>query len=171
MTVSQGQNVNGSIVETFEKYQNLEEQAVMEFVEKHNYFLSLIEDLEERMYQGLLGTVELARIEYYYAKAQLCAYAIAGYHREKMYYYEAMAEQHQANMYEHVRLQKYDPLMYTSTDGQYMSRRAKGKQLELAAKHAGDYTKWQGIAESYTNAIHAIKDMIKREHKEQEGYA
>ena len=158
------------VVDTLTKFIELEDQAVQDYIHKHNQFLKRIEEFEKLLSNGVsLGQVELAKIEYWYSKCQLYAYLIAGYYRKQQFYYEAIAEQEQANMYEKVKLKQYDPLLHNSTDAQYLSRRAKGIQLETAATHAGNYIRWNGIAMSYEFAINSIKDMVKGGKAEQRG--
>lgn len=161
-----------SLSETFDNYIELEEAAMATYIAKHNSFLKKIEDIES-YFDGanVPGQVELAKMEYWYAKAQLYAYLISGYYRKQQKYYEALAEQEQANFYEKVRSQEYDAKLQTSTDAQYLSRRAKGAKLLEASKHEGNYSRWNGIAKSYENAINSIKDMIKGCRAEEKGGA
>lgn len=109
----------------------------------------------------ILSPIELGRIEIWYSVARSTAYDIAGLCREMQRFYEAQAEQGQANMYEKVKLGKYNKKLNNSTDAQYISRRAKGKLLQHAAVYEGDYFRWKGFGDSHESAINAVKDMFK----------
>lgn len=158
-----------SVTETIETFKALEDSRMHDYINKHNVFLRRIEDLEGQFENGLLGTVELAKMEYLYAKARLYAYLIAGYYKEQFKYFESRAEQERANLYERVKLGDYHEKIKGSTDAANIAKRAKGEELEKAAKHHGNFDRWVGIALSYESAIYAVKDMIKRTDHETRG--
>jgi len=159
-----------SVSSTIEALQGLEDNAILNYVKNHNDYLKKIEAYEVHLNEGaLLGRVELAKMEYWYSYAQRYAYLISGYYRKQQKYYEAHAEIQQANMYENVKLGKYNDKLSNSTDAQYLSRRAKGEQLELASHHEGNFKRWEGIALSYESAINSIKDMVKGGRAEERG--
>ena len=158
------------IAETFEKYMQLEDEAMHDYASKHNHFLRLIEDFDERMEQGeSFGQVELARAQYFYSKARAFAYLIAGYYRGKQKYWEARAELDRAEEYEHIKLGNYNEKLKTVGDAENISRKSKGNALIQAAKNEKRYRQWEGIAETYESSINAIKDMKKGGRAEQEG--
>lgn len=109
----------------------------------------------------ILPPVEIARVEMWYSFARGHAYDISALCREMALYFEAQAEQGQANMFEKVKLGEYNKKLMNSTDAQYLSRRAKGKLLEKAAKWQGDYLRWKGIGDTYESSVNAVKDMFK----------
>jgi hypothetical protein len=152
-----------SLVEELDKYKELEDGRIWSYLDKHNQYIKLIDDVD----MDSIGSFQLAKCEYWYSKAQLYAALISGHYRKQQKYYEAMAEQAQANEYERVRL--HGDKLKTGTDAQYLSRMAKGKELENAAKYEGDYIRWKGIADSYESSINSIKDMIKSLDKENKG--
>lgn len=141
-----------SVAKTIQSNIELEDKAMATYIEKHNSFISTIESYD----MDAVAPTQIARMEYLYAQAQLYAYLIAGHYRKKQRYHEALAEQQQANSYEETR--KGDR---PATDAQYISRRAKGKQLELAGHYEGNYIRWNGIAQAYENSINSLKDLGK----------
>lgn len=146
------------------KYTELEDQRLKSYLTNHNTNLMLINEFR----LDDCGSYQLAKIEYLYSKCVLYASLIAGHYRKQQRYFEAMAEIHQADAYENARTSEESTLT-GSTDGQYLSRKAKGEQLKMAARYEGDYIRWQGIAKSYENSINSIKDMIKSLEKEKNG--
>jgi hypothetical protein len=75
-----------------------------------------------------------------------------------------MAEQEYANEYERIRDDKESKR--SAADAAVISRRAKGKQMQLAGNHEADYLRWNGIATSYESMINSLKDAIKAIAKE-----
>lgn len=150
---------------TTERYKELEDEAIMHYVEKHNEYIKKIDSV--KLDQS--GTFAIANTELLYSKAQLYASNIASYYRKYQKLYEAKAEQEQANAYERARTNKDEKCLNGSTDAQYLSRMAKGRELEKAAKYEADYIRWNGIAVSYGNAINSLKDMIKGIKQESHG--
>ena len=146
------------------EFKELEDKRIQKYLTNHNTNLMLINEfkLDE------LGSYQLAKVEYLYSKCVLDASLIAGHYRKQQRYYEAMAEIKQADAYENARTAEGSELK-GSTDGQYLSRKAKGEQLIKAAQYEGDYIRWQGIAKSYENSINSVKDMIKSLEKEKNG--
>lgn len=158
------------LVDTLEKTKELEDRAIGDYLQKHSAYLKKIEYYEQYLEEGnALGQVEYAKMEYWYSKCQVYAYLIASFYRKQQRYYEAKAEQAQADSYEFVRLGNYHEKLKTSTDAQYISRNAKGVQLEIASSHEGNRDRWNGIALAYGNAINSIKDMYKGDKAEQTG--
>ena len=149
---------------TTEQYKDLEDKAIMHYVEKHNRFLEQINGVDFDNAPPFL----IAKAEMWYSQAQLYAGNIAAYYRKQQKLYEAKAEQAQADKYESVRLGG-DPKLKSAVDAQYLSRMAKGLQLEAAAKCEGNYIRWNGILVSYGNAINSLKDMIKSIKREDQG--
>jgi hypothetical protein len=147
-----------------EKYAELEDERMRDYITNHNTNLMLINEMS----LDQLGSYQLAKVEYLYSKCMLYASLIAGHYRKQQKYFEAMAEIGQADAYEQARTSTVSNLT-GSTDGQYLSRKAKGQQLIKAAKNEGDYIRWQGIAKSYENSINSVKDMIKGIEKEKKG--
>jgi hypothetical protein len=150
--------------DVFIKYAELEDERLKSYLTNHNTNLMLIN--EHRL--DSLGSYQLAKLEYLYSKCMLYASLIAGHYRKQQRYYEAQAEIKQADAYENARTADNSELK-GSTDGQYLSRKAKGEQLIYAAKNEGDYIRWQGITKAYENSINSIKDMIKSLDKEGKG--
>lgn len=126
-----------------------------ELFKSHENYIKQIRVLDERMDE--LAPYEIAKLEYFYTRAERIAWRIAGEYKKEYKYYEGMAEIAQGQEYKRIREGKKN----TSTDGQYMSRITKGQMLVEAAKHEGDFISWKGIASSYENAINALKDIIK----------
>jgi hypothetical protein len=148
-----------------ERYIELEDEAIRHYVSKHNEYLAKINEIGLDNAPSLL----IAKAEYWYAWAQIYASNIAGYYRKQQKLYEARAEMAQADGYEAARTNKDGRQLNGSTDGQYLSRKAKGKQLEKAAHYEGNYIRWSGIAKSYGDAINSLKDIIKSIEKEKKG--
>lgn len=146
------------------KYKELEDQRMSSYLTNHNANLMIINEMNI----DDLSSFQLAKMEYLYSKCQLYAYLIASHYRKEQKYHEALAEQAQADCYEATRMGKNGEFK-TSTDAQYLSRKAKGKELEIASKHDGDCSRWRGIAEAYGSSINSIKDMIKSFEKENHG--
>lgn len=141
-----------SVAEVIEFNRDIEDRAMGSYIDKHN---KLIDQINEYNLDDVTP-VQVAKMEYLYAQSQLYAYLIAGHYRKKQRYYEAQAEQHQANSYEETRKEERP-----ASDAQYLSRRAKGKQLEIAAGYEGNYIRWNGIAQAYENSINSLKDLGK----------
>lgn len=150
---------------TAEEFEQLEDQRILAYVRKHNSFLNQINAID----LDTAGSFMISKMEYLYSQAQIYAYLIAGHYRKFQKYHEALAEQAQANSYEDTRLNRGEHGLNGSTDGQYLSRKAKGLQLEKAARFEGDFIRWNGIAKAYENAINSLKDMIKAHNKENNG--
>jgi hypothetical protein len=150
---------------TADEYKQLEDKRIHTYVTKHNDFLKQINEID----LDTAGSVMISKMEYLYSQAQIYAYLIAGHYRKFQKYHEALAEQAQADSYEDARLNKGQHGLNGSTDGQYLSRKAKGLQLEKAARFEGDYIRWNGIAKAYENAINSLKDLIKAHNKENNG--
>jgi hypothetical protein len=148
----------------FAEFDQLEDQRLKKYLTNHNTNLMLINEFS----LDDCGSYHLAKIEYLYSKCMLYASLISGHYRKQQRYYEAMAEIEQANAYESARTSD-DSELKGSTDGQYLSRKAKGEQLLKAARNEGDYARWSGITKSYENSINSIKDMIKSLEKEGKG--
>jgi hypothetical protein len=146
------------------EYSQLEDERIKKYLSNHNTNLYLINEFK----LDDIGSYQLAKVEYLYSKCMLYASLIAGHYRKQQKYYEAMAEIHQADAYENARTSDTSELK-GSTDGQYLSRKAKGEQLIKAAQFEGDYIRWQGITKSYESSINSIKDMIKSLEKEGKG--
>lgn len=164
-----GRNHMG-FVDTLEKHMELEDRSVHDYIMKHNEFLKKIEYYDRFLDTGqTLGQVELAKMEYWYSKAQLYAHLIAGFYRGRQKLLEGQAEQEQANFFEQVRIKQYDERLSNSTDAQYLSRRAKGEKLVEAAGYEKGYMQWRGVAESYEQSINSLKDMVKGGRAEQRG--
>lgn len=161
-----------SAVETIEEYRIDEDYEVGTYITNHNHFLSKVEQFDDLIDGGaILGQAELAKMEYWYSKAQFYAYEIAGYHYGQYSLYESRAKQRRADMYERVRKGEYDPKLRSGTDAENIARRSEGEMLELAAPHKKQYLQWKGIAESYNQAINSVKDMFKGGKAEQRGNA
>lgn len=146
-------------------YKELEDKRIWDYLQSHNDYLNKINAIN----LDNAGTFQLGKCELLYSRARLYASLIAGHYRKLQKYHEAMAEQAQADMFESVRKGEYDALFKTGVDGQYLSRKAKGKQLEKAAQYEGDYIRWTGIANSYESAINSLKDMVKGVKNESNG--
>lgn len=150
--------------DVLQQYAQLEDERLRKYLTNHNANLMLINEFK----LDDCGSYQLAKIEYLYSKCVMYASLISGHYRKQQRYYEAMAEIHQADAYENART-SLDSELKGSTDGQYLSRKAKGEQLLQAAKNEGDYIRWHGIAKSYENSINSLKDMIKSLEKEGKG--
>lgn len=151
------------VAESIDNFKELEDKRIWDYIDKHNGFLNQINEID----LDNSPPFRIAKAEYLYSRAQLYASLISGHYRKLQKYHEAMAEQEQANSYESTRLG--DGPLKTGTDAQYLSRLAKGKELEIASTYDGDYVRWTGIAKSYESAINSLKDMIKSLEKENRG--
>ena len=158
------------LVESVEKFRELEDEEVQDSITKHNHFLRLIQPLETKMNSDIpMGTMELAQMEYLYGKAHWYAWRIASHYRMKRDRYLAAADIERANLFERVYKGTYDPKIKGSTAGAEIARKAKGEMEMDAAPFAGAYEKWRGAAGAYELMINSLKDMIKRSHAELSG--
>lgn len=148
-----------------ERLVELEEEAIRHYVSKHNEYLAKINEIDLDDAPSFL----IAKAEYWYAWAQIYASNIAGYYRKQQKLYEARAEMAQADGYEAARTNKDERQLNGATDAQYLSRKAKGEQLETAAHYEGQFIRWSGITKSYGDAINSLKDIIKSIEKENKG--
>lgn len=134
--------------------------ALEQWEKEHN---ALLDKINKIMDSNAHTPHELARAEYFYTQARAVSYKIVGHYKAQFKYYEARAEQLQAMGYENIRKgdnPKYEKFK-SSVDAQYMSRLTKGIQLEKASEFEGMYDQWRGVADAYSDAVNAIKDMIK----------
>lgn len=153
-----------TLADRIEQYKTHLHAELDTFVQKHNYYLSLIEksgfhDIDAD--PVLLGPGMLARVEIWYSQARKEAYAISGKSRDLQKFYLAAAEQGKANQYELVRLGKYSKDMHTSTDAKEIARRVGGRLEEKAAYYEGEYLRWNGVGDSYEHIILGVKDLFK----------
>lgn len=142
-------------------FKELEDARIHHYFDKHNELLGKVNDVD----RDNAGTFMLARCEEWYSQARLYAYLIAGHYVKLQRYHESMAEQAQADAYEKARFEEKK----NSTDAQYLSRKAKGLELEKASRWEGDVTRWKGIAASYEGMVNSLKDMIKAKERESAG--
>jgi hypothetical protein len=148
-----------------EGFEMLEDEQVMAAVKKHNAILAEVNALNPDELPA-----DCAKAQYLYWKAQATAWVITGFYKKRFRYYEAQAEISQADKYEEIRVEGFsEERKGTGTDGQYLSRKAKGEKLVFAAKYEGDFDRWRGIAHAYDNAINSLKDMMKWHMKEFDG--
>lgn len=124
----------------------------------HEKSINDIKELDKRLDE--LAPFEIAKLEYLYSQAERQAWRIAGHFKKLYKYHEGMAEIAQGQEYKAVRTAK-DSQTKNSTDGQYLSRIAKGNQLVIAADYEGDFLSWKGIAGTYERAANSLKDMLK----------
>lgn len=152
------------LAERIEQYKAVVLEEMTKHIERHNGWLARIEETgfnDPEFDPILLGPMMIGRVEIYYSFARKEAHAVAGKCRNLQRFYEAVAEQGQANMYERVKLKLENRNLHNSTDAQYLSRRIKGRLLEKAAQWEGDYQRWSGIASSYEQTGNATKDLFK----------
>ena len=130
-----------------------------QYEEEHNKIIDQINEID----LDRCDPVSIAKAEYLYAKARIVAYKIAGHYKAEQKYYEAQAEIQQGLGYKKIRRGEMEDYkdMKAAADAQYLSRITKGKQLAEAAKYEGLYTQWKGIADTYQDAVNALKDLIK----------
>lgn len=121
----------------------------------HEKSINQIRQLDARI--DSLAPFEIAKLEYLYSQAERQAWRIAGHFKKLYKYHEGMAEIAQGQSYKNERVDGNK----NSTDGQYLSRIAKGEQLVMAAEYEGEFLTWKGIASTYEGARLAIKDMMK----------
>lgn len=164
-------NQQPSIADDINARLDLEDEVMHNYIERHNFYLTQIEQFEEELENGTLNQNMIGNLEYWYFKAQLYAYSIAGYYRGRQKYYEGMADIKRADKYEEVRLRQYNDKLTTVGDAENISRGVKGDMINQSGKYEGDYKRWSGIAESYGNAILSLKDKIKGHKAEQDGQA
>ncbi|WP_263708054.1 hypothetical protein, partial [Shouchella tritolerans] len=100
---------------------------------------------------------EIAKLEYLYSQVERVAWRIAGHFKKLYKYHEGMAEIAQGQAYKEERSDGKK----NSTDGQYLSRIAKGEQLTQAAEYEGEFLTWRGVAGTYERAANSLKDMLK----------
>lgn len=132
------------------------------FIQQHNYYLTLIDQTginDPEADPILLGPGILSRVRQWYSLASIEAYAISGKSRDMQKFYLATSEQGKANMYEWVRLGKYNDKMNNATDAKEVSRRVGGRLEEKAAYFEGEYLRWQGAGDGYDRAANSCKDM------------
>jgi hypothetical protein len=134
---------------------------MQQHLKEHNELLNKITFLGIDDVSVMLSPREYGHGQILYAKLVKEASAIAGKCRDLQRYFEAFAEQGQADFFEKVRMKKYNKDIYKTTDAQYLSRKAKGKLLEYAGEYEGDYHKWQGAAKSYELSVNSVKDLYK----------
>lgn len=148
------------LLETLETYKALEDERMHDFIYKHNNILREINKVD------LPGCApfQIAELEYKYSNCKLYAHLISSHYRKQQRYHESMAEQEYANEYERIRDDKESKR--SAADAAVISRRAKGKQMQLAGNHEADYLRWNGIAISYESMINSLKDAIKAIAKE-----
>ncbi|MBX6361976.1 MAG: hypothetical protein IRZ03_18120, partial [Acidobacterium ailaaui] len=104
--------------------------------------------------------VQVAKMEYYYAQAQIYAYLIASHYRKAQRYHEAQGRQQRANLFEEIRKER------SAADADALSRRVEGEQEEIAGRYEANYLRWYGIAQSYEHCINSLKDLGKAIMKE-----
>jgi hypothetical protein len=153
-----------ALADRINQYKDHLTQVINHHKKEHNRWVTLINNtgvLDEDAEPILLGPALLAKVELWYGEARKEAYSIAGKNRDMQKFYEAAAEQGQANQYELVKLGKYDSKLNNSTDAQYLSRRVKGRLMDLAAHFEGEFKRWDGVAHAYESSVNAIKDMYK----------
>lgn len=152
-----------TLAERIEQYKEQIQKELSYFVERHNHFLTLIDqsginDLDADPI--LLGPGILSRVRYWYSLASVEAYGISGKSRDLQKFYLSVAEQGKANQYELVRLGKYHKDMHNATDAKEVARRVGGRLEERAAYWEGEYLRWQGAGDGYERAGNSVKDMI-----------
>lgn len=121
----------------------------------HEKSINQIKLLDSRI--DSLAPFEIAKLEYLYSQAERQAWRVAGHFKKLYKYHEGMAEIAQGQSYKNERVDGNK----NSTDGQYLSRIAKGEQLVMAAEYEGEFLTWKGIASTYERASNSLKDMIK----------
>ncbi|MCM3488799.1 hypothetical protein M3689_05700 [Alkalihalophilus marmarensis] len=121
----------------------------------HEKAIAQIKALDNRL--DSLAPFDLAKLEYLYSQAERQAWRIAGHYKKLYKYHEGLAEIAQGQSYKEERIDGKK----NSTDGQYLSRIAKGTELVMAADYEGDFLSWKGVASTYEGARNSLKDMIK----------
>lgn len=121
----------------------------------HQKSIAAIKTLDDRLDE--LAPYEIAKLEYLYSQAERQAWRIAGHFKKLYKYHEGMAEIAQGQAYKSERSDGKK----NSTDGQYLSRIAKGEQLTQAAEYEGEFLTWRGVAGTYERAANSLKDMLK----------
>ena len=139
--------------------QDFDEIEFKRFQEQHAHYIHKIRILDDRLDE--LAPFEIAKLEYFYTKAERIAWHIAGWYKRKYKYYEGLAEINQGQEYKNVRKGTVDEKLKSGVDGQYLSRISKGNMLCEAADYEGDYVSWKGIAGTYERAANALKDIMK----------
>jgi hypothetical protein len=134
---------------------------IQQHLKKHNDLLKQISNLGIDDVSVMLSPREYGHGQILYAKLVKEASAIAGRSRDLQRYFEAFAEQGQAEFFAKVRLKQYHQGIYKTTDAQYLSRKAKGKLLEYAGEYEGDFKEWEGAAKSYELVVNGVKDLYK----------
>lgn len=130
------------------------DQEIKSYEDAHAKYIRRIQELDKRMDE--LAPYEIAKLEYYYSKAERQAWIIAAYHKRKQKYYEGMAEIRQGQAYQSARNEGK-----SGTDAQYLSRITKGEMLCAASIYEGDYVSWRGVAQTYERAANSLKDVIR----------
>lgn len=139
------------------EYAKLEDEQLQEVIKRHNNILNQINKLDIENIPN-----DCTKAEYLYFQAQYYASMMMGYYKNRFKHYESMAEQAQADRYEEVVMNGFgNKEKGTGTDGQYLSRKAKGEMLDKASHYEGNFDRWRGIYNSYDNAINALKDQYK----------
>lgn len=133
----------------------MNEDELTKLFAAHQKSITAIKTLDDRLDE--LAPYEIAKLEYLYSQAERQAWRIAGHFKKLYKYYEGMAEISQGQEYKDVR----EHQKKNSTDGQYLSRIAKGEQLLKAADYEGEFLTWKGVAGTYERAANSLKDMLK----------
>lgn len=148
--------------ERIDQYKGQLMEQMQFFIDKHEYYLSLIERSgynDPEADHILLGPALLAKIREWYELASVEAFAISGKSRDLQKFYLATAEQGKAAQYERVRLRQYHKDMNSATDAKEVARRVGGRLEEKAAYYEGEYLRWHGAGEGYKGAANSTKDM------------
>lgn len=154
---------SGQRVLTTEQYKDLEDEAIMHYVKKHNGFLEQINAVNLDDAPPFL----LAKVRYWYAWASNYAFQIASYYRKQQKRYEAKSKIDRSDVYELTRKGENGTLK-TQQDAYNLAKKAEGLQLDEAGHYESQHMRWKGIAESYKDAGNSIKDMqesVQRENK------
>jgi len=140
-----------SVANVIDLTRHLEDAAILAYIDKHNGFISQINEYD----LDCVSPVQVAKMEYYYAQAQIYANLIASHYRKSQRYHEAQGRQQRANKFEEFRKER------SAADAEALSRKVEGEQDEIAGKNEANCMRWNGIAHSYEHCINSLKDLGK----------
>lgn len=134
-------------------------------IKRFNEIVDIINEYEENL--DTLTPYLLAKLEFYYNKAEREAWKIAGYYKSQYQFYNGRSLTERGKYYIHLRNGRSNTKKkWNINDANYASRMKEGEILEIAGIYEGYFVTWRGIAQSYQGMQNAIKDMIKATEKE-----
>lgn len=135
-------------------------KGIKQAIHRFNKIVDIINEYEEDL--DSLTPYKLAKLEFYYNKAEREAWKIAGYYKSQYQFYSGKSLTERGRYYISLRSgHGSDNRKWNISDANYASRLKEGEILEVAGIYEGYFVTWRGIAQSYQGMQNVIKDMIK----------